>query len=58
MNEELSPCCDVKMKHLHNEAHGISGTHMANSERYECSKCNKSYYKEEGEKIGLKFFLD
>jgi hypothetical protein len=26
-------------RHLHNEAHGVSGTHMYGSERFECVSC-------------------
>ena len=44
--------------HLHDSPHGISGTHMAGSERYECRECGNSVYKEDGDRIGLKFILD
>lgn len=45
-------------KHLHNTAHGISETHMAGSERYECQMCRHSIFKNNPEAKGLKFMLD
>lgn len=45
-------------KHMHNEAHGISGTHMDGSERYECAECGYVMYKKEAEVRGLAFVLD
>lgn len=44
--------------HMHDEAHGIAGTHMDGSERYECVECGYRMCKIEGEKQGLKFILD
>ena len=54
------PTCNKETEHLHkhNEAHGISGTHMSGSERYECVECGYSMGKVESEKQGLKFVLD
>jgi transposase-like protein len=52
------PECGQELWHGHDAAYGMIGTHMAGSERYECHNCNKTWYKKEGEKIGLKFFLD
>jgi hypothetical protein len=51
-------CSENDWKHLHDLAHGIQGTHMQGSERYYCQTCGKSFYSEEGKKIGLDFFLD
>jgi len=47
-------------KHLHNAAHGIAGTHMAGSERYECVVCGKAIYKKhlQARGLDLKFILD
>lgn len=54
------PICEkeTEHKHLHNAAHGLEGTHMDGSERYECIVCKYRMYKTEGEKQGLKFILD
>ena len=48
----------TEANHMHNAAHGIEGTHMDGSERYECVDCGYAMYKIEGEKQGLKFALD
>lgn len=60
MNEAKCPKCgkQVQFKHMHNCAHGIPETHMAGSERYECPECGHAVFKDEGEKLGLKFTLD
>jgi len=34
---------------MHSEAHGLAGTHMSGSERYECEVCGCSVFKTEGE---------
>lgn len=47
-----------RLRHIHDCAHGIEGTHMVGSERYECMDCGRSIYKEEGKKQGLRFVLD
>ncbi len=54
------PSCEVltEANHMHDCAHGIPETHMADSERYECVDCGYQMYKIEGEKQGLRFFLD
>ena len=44
--------------YLHNAAHGIPGTHMVGSERYECIECGYKMFKQEGIEKGLEFFLD
>lgn len=49
---------ETEHSHLHDSAHGIEGTHMAGSERYQCVECGNGIYKEEGRKNGLDFFLD
>ena len=45
-------------KHLHNEAHGITGTHMAGSERFECRGCGHILSRVEAGALGLKYVLD
>jgi len=56
---ECSKCeTESEFRHLHNEAHGLAGTHMAGSERFECKSCGYSVYKVEGEKLGFKFIAD
>lgn len=50
--------CETESHHMHNEAHGITGTHMDGSERYECVSCGYAMYKTEGENQGLRFVLD
>jgi predicted RNA-binding Zn-ribbon protein involved in translation (DUF1610 family) len=37
-------CGHAFFKHMHNCAHGIPGTHMAGSERYECMECGFGVY--------------
>jgi ribosomal protein L44E len=49
---------ETEHSHLHDSVHGLEGTHMSGSERYQCVECANAIYKEEGEKKGLKFFLD
>ena len=48
----------TEAKHMYDCAHGIPETHMAGTERYECVDCGYVMRKVEGEKQGLKFFLD
>lgn len=43
---------------MHDTAHGLAGTHMEGSERYECVKCHSAIFKKEGIEKGLKFILD
>lgn len=54
------PKCKKKTghKHLRDAAHGISATHIAGSERFECLKCGYAMLKEEAEKQGLIFCSD
>lgn len=58
----LAGCPDCKattpMKHLHDEAHGIAGTHMAGSEHYKCAVCGCVLTREQSEVRGLPFVLD
>ena len=51
-------CKKDTLKHLHDEAHGISGTHMDGSERYECACGFYVGNEQEGKKHNLKFFID
>jgi hypothetical protein len=44
--------------HKHDEAHGISGTHIAGSERFECAVCGHVLSAEESKSRGLKYVLD
>jgi hypothetical protein len=57
---QLCPYCKktANWKHLHDCAHGIEAMHMVGSERYVCQACGKSFYKTEGEKLGLEFVYD
>lgn len=45
-------------RHLHNAAHGIPGTHMAGSERFECASCGCSLTKAEAIAAGKVFRFD
>jgi len=45
-------------RHVHDTAYGIEGTHMAGSERYECTVCGRAMRKEESLEKGLNFILD
>ena len=45
-------------RHLHDTAHGIAGTHMAGSERFQCSVCGETYYAKDGAPFPLKFIFD
>lgn len=51
-------CKSVDLRHVHETAHGIAGTHMAGSERFQCQHCNYTIYKVEGARLGLVFSLD
>lgn len=54
----MSSCGNETLRHMHNAAHGIPGTHMSGSERFEC-ECG--FYVgnwEDAEKLGLNFVLD
>lgn len=59
MKEKSCPKCKKQtLKHSHNLAHGIPGTHMAGSE---IIKCECGYFcdmKQQAEKDGLEFYLD
>jgi hypothetical protein len=44
--------------HLHNAAHGIEGSHMAGSERFECQKCGKMTYSHDLGADRFNFALD
>lgn len=54
------PACKqaAPTQHMHSTAHGIPGTHMAGSERFECSACRHTLSREEAEGRGLAYALD
>lgn len=54
------PKCEKETNHTHKHscAHGLSGTHMAGSENYECKECGHTLYKTDGEAQGLRYVLD
>ncbi len=54
------PKCKKETQHTHKHqgAYGMSETHMAGSEIYECGECGYGMHKQEGEKQGLVFVLD
>ncbi len=54
------PKCQKETEHDHKHdcAHGIEGTHMDGSERYECKECEYIMFKKEAEAQGLQFVLD
>lgn len=33
-----------EFRHMHDTAHGIEGTHMSGSERFECSQCRHNVF--------------
>lgn len=45
-------------RHLHDTAHGIPETHMAGTERYQCTRCGNSIHASEGKLKGLRFLYD
>lgn len=50
---------DTDHVHLHDEAHGIAGTHLAGSERYVCQVCGKATFATSRNKsVGMDFRLD
>lgn len=52
-------CGDYQQfRHLHDEAHGIPGTHMAGSERFVCLGCHKSFYACDADAVQFDFILD
>jgi len=55
---ECPKCKKDTLKHMHNEAYGIAGTHMAGSERFECKCGFRLSNKEEAKAHDLKFILD
>lgn len=50
-------CGGTEFRHLHDTAHGIPGTHMSGSERFECVECKYAIYwrEREGWQLGFKF---
>ena len=57
---KVCPYCDSTkgFRHLANTAHGIPGTHMAGSERFECKGCDKRLAREDAENIGFEYVID
>ena len=51
-------CKEGALTHLHDCAHGIKGTHMAGSERFECKCGFKISNNTEAKKHDLKFIID
>jgi len=52
-------CGKKKLRHFHQEAHGLAGTHMSGSERYVCSECNFTLRTAtEAAEYELDFFFD
>jgi len=47
-----------EFRHLHDRPHGIPGTHMAGSERFECTVCGETYTVGDGAPFPLNFILD
>jgi DNA-directed RNA polymerase subunit RPC12/RpoP len=40
------PLCGhtIQFKHMHDAAHGLEGTHMVGSERFECPQCGHNVF--------------
>jgi hypothetical protein len=51
-------CKNQTLKHLHDSAYGIEGTHMAGTERFECDCGFSCWDAIDGEEFGLTFVLD
>lgn len=49
---------ETKHRHLHDTAHGISGTHMAGSERFQCRVCERTTFAHSGGAEAFPFCLD
>jgi len=57
--DKCPECGENSLQHTHQEAHGMSGTHMAGSEQYHCRACKFTVNsEEEGKKYDLPFFMD
>ena len=57
----VCPQCkqESRFRHLHDTAHGIEGTHMAGSERFECAFCGFTVTPAMASEFpGLRFTLD
>lgn len=48
----------VPHSHLHDQAHGIAGTHMAGSERFVCSVCGHTTTRDAERNPAFVFVLD
>lgn len=51
-------CKGNNLTHLHDSAHGVAGTHIAGSERYECVDCDKVVFASEGRDLGFNFIYE
>jgi predicted nucleic-acid-binding Zn-ribbon protein len=54
------PRCEYtcEFRHMHDTAHGIEGTHMSGSERFECSQCGSSVFHSDEAAKQFTFILD
>ena len=57
---DICPKCrkPARWRHLHDAAHGLVGTHLAGSERYECQNCHHDLYRAAGIQIGLTYVYE
>lgn len=60
MQQGTCPACGCRggFRHMHETAHGIEGTHMAGSERFECEECDHSIHVHGKGAEQFKFILD
>lgn len=60
VNIALCPGCEQITEHrpVHDSAHGIPGTHMAGSERFECTACGHATHACDPEAGRFNFTLD
>ena len=53
------PQCNKTLRHLHDTAYGIEGTHMAGTERFECDCGFRCWHDSaEAKEMGIRFTLD
>jgi hypothetical protein len=52
--------CEVEREfsHRHDTAHGMPGTHMVGTERFQCLTCQTTFFAADGAPPPLKFILD
>jgi hypothetical protein len=48
----------TRHRHLHDTAHGIAGTHMAGSERFQCRECERTTFAHSEGAEAFPFVLD